>query len=424
MKIAVWVIRLLLGATFMVSGGAKMIDPLGTLTKIEAYLASWGWDWPREMALVGGCGLAMLEFITGFLLATGSLRRASSWIAAAIMAFMLPLTAYVAIANPVDDCGCFGDFIILSNTATFLKNIVLTAMAVFLVRYNRRARCLFAPWSQWIQITVAAAYMLFVGIVGYHEQPLIDFRPYPVGEPIVDNQGAEVRYVYRDAQGNEHEFADDELPDEELGWEYVYVSEVAPASGKMLSLFDRESGMEVTDSVLGATSDQMLLLLPEPSAATAAGSYTANELCTEMERRYGPGSFIGLTDANPEAVDAALDLMMADYPVYYADPKAIKTVARGNMAVVYLRNDTVCWKRTLSSINLDLIDGNSDVDLATVYDTDGPRLFGRLTAVFLALEAALALLSNLPLLLRLLRFRRLRRNKAAEPQAEKKIESA
>lgn len=411
MRLAIWLSRLIVGATFLVSGTAKMIDPIGSLIKIEAYLAAWHLDdvVPRGLALLGGCALSMIEFLTGLLIFTGSLRRTAALSATATMAVMLPLTAYIAFANPVDDCGCFGDMLTLSNTATFVKNLLLMIPTLFLLRYNSRYRGFFEPWSQWIQIVIGAGYMLIIGIIGYHEQPLIDFRAYPVGEPLTDSRGAEMSYVYKAPDGTLHEFTEENLPDESEGWEYVDARETASASGKMLALFDRETGLEVTEEVIGTLPAQILLLIPEPSAATAAGSFTANELCAAMEARYGRGAFLAVTDAKPEAVDDALDLMMADYPVYYADPKAIKAVARGDMAAVCLRNDTVCWKRTLSSINLDLLE-RPDADITADYATNGSRLFLNLTLLFIAAEAVLSLISMLPTL----RFR-----KKARPRTSK-----
>lgn len=403
MKIAVWLARLLLGATFMMSGLTKMVDPIGSMTKIQAYLQAWGVAdmFAPGVVLIGGCALSMAEFVVGFLLLTGSLRRSAAWLGAAIMAFMLPLSAYIALANPVDDCGCFGDFLVISNTATFLKNIVLTALAFFLCRYNRRAGCIFAPWIQWAQIAVAVAYMLVLAIIGYHEQPLLDFRPYPVGEPLTDSEGVDAVYVY-ERDGIRREFADDELPADDEGWEFVDVRYTAPPSGKMLALIDRVSGDDVTAEALGAAPCQILLLVPEPSEASAAGSFTANELKAEMERRYGPGSFLAVTAADFAAVERAMDLMMADYPVYYADPKAIKTVARGAMAAVCVENDTVRWKRTLSSVNLDLI-GREGFDMPEAYATHGPSRFWLITLLALAAEIIVALLGTLSALRRRLK---------------------
>ncbi len=415
MKLAVWLARCIVGITFLVSGWAKMVDPVGTLTKIEAYLAAWGLaeSFPMEIALVGGCGLSMVEFVLGLLLLTGSLRRSAPIIATAIMAFMLPLSAYIAIANPVEDCGCFGDFLVMPNWVTFVKNLVLTGLCIFLLWKNTKARCLFKPWTQWIQIAIAGVYMLVIGITGYHVQPLIDFRAYPVGEPLIDAEGPQMSYLYSDAAGNIREFADDALPDEGAEWTFVDVRQLSAPSAKMFAIFDRETGEDVTESVVAQTEKQLLLLIPEPSAATAAGSYTANELNYFMTSRYGSGAFIAVTDAKPDAVAEALDLMMAEYPVYFADPKAIKAVARGAMAVVCLDNGIVGWKRTLSSINLDRLNAD-DVDIATTYIPSGTRMFWRMTLLFILSEICLAVFGFFPSLLRL----RSRRKHSAEIDAK------
>ena len=157
---AVWVARLLLGTTFILSGITKMIDLHGSINKFNDYFAAWGITdlFPEGLVIMAAAGLAMAEFLTGFTLATGSMRRTSALCATAIMAFMLPLSAYIWAANPVDDCGCFGDWLIISNAATFWKNVVLMGLALFLLRYNRQDPTLFAPWIQWGQISVAATY--------------------------------------------------------------------------------------------------------------------------------------------------------------------------------------------------------------------------------------------------------------------------
>lgn len=401
MRVAVWLARLIVGAVFIISGAAKMIDPIGFSIKITSYLAVWGMaeTIPPGLVLIGGCLLSTFEFVTGILVATGSLRRTAAWGALLLMCFMLPLSAYIALANPVSDCGCFGDFLIISNGATFAKNVVITALCVFLVRFNRRTQPLFAPWIQWVQIAAAVGYMIILGIVGYHEQPLVDFRPYPVGEPLIDDSEAQALYVYT-RNGREQTFSDSELPDEDTGWEFKEVREVKSASAKQLTLLDPQSGLDVSDSILGTESDRMLLLVSHPTEASAAGSYTANELRERMERLHGTGSFVALMPPDTAAVARALDVMMADYPVYFADQKAIMAVARGAMAVVYLKDANVVWKRTLSSINPDLIGSG---DPATLYATDGPRWFRLLTAAYLLANIIIYIVGRFPALFRLIR---------------------
>ena len=84
----VWVVRVLTGAVFVVSGWAKSVDPWGFVYKLEEYLAVWGLGdvLPREIVVVGAVGVSMFEFVTGVLLLTGSLRRTAPIFAAALMA--------------------------------------------------------------------------------------------------------------------------------------------------------------------------------------------------------------------------------------------------------------------------------------------------------------------------------------------------
>ena len=138
--VAVWIVRILIGAVFILSGFVKGIDPWGSFIKINEYFTVWGWDIPRSLVTCAAFALGAFEFIWGMLLLLGCYRRASVWLLSLIMAVMLPLTLYIAVWSPVDDCGCFGDFLILSNTATFIKNLFISAGLLYLIIYNTRVQ--------------------------------------------------------------------------------------------------------------------------------------------------------------------------------------------------------------------------------------------------------------------------------------------
>ena len=99
----VWVLRFLVGAVFILSGFTKSIDPWGSFYKIGEYLEAWGWDIPSSFIVMGAFLLGGIEFVVGFLLLLGCYRRSAVWILLLMMAFMLPLTLYIAVANPVAD---------------------------------------------------------------------------------------------------------------------------------------------------------------------------------------------------------------------------------------------------------------------------------------------------------------------------------
>lgn len=397
-KTAVWILRLAVGGIFIVSGAAKMTDPYGFIYKINDYLAAWHLSVSKGPVVFTAVLLSATEFLTGVTLATGSMRRLSVWVASAMMAFMLPLTLYVAIADPVADCGCFGDLWIISNWATFFKNIAIAAGLAALLLYNRRIEGLFTPMSQWMQITLAAGWIGWVGLVGYNEQPLLDFRPYPVGSPLLhEADSSEIIYRYASPDGTTADFPASELPDEGDG-QWTFVERIDPDGGvteSAFAVFDSD-GADATYDLIGATDRQLLMLVPDVKAAGISETYVANELARHISSISDnpSASFAAIVSAttDQESMDEWLDLAMADYPVYTAEDTAIKTVARGKMALVFLRNDTVIWKRTLASINPDQIEA-PDFTLEELR-TDGPHRFRHSLMILLLSEIVVMLMGR------------------------------
>ena len=100
--------RFILAAAFIFSGFVKAVDPLGFQYKIQDYLAAFGMaSWfPSFFPLLGGIALSAIEFSIGIFLFFGVRRTVASTLALMLMSFMTPLTLYLAIFNPVSDCGC------------------------------------------------------------------------------------------------------------------------------------------------------------------------------------------------------------------------------------------------------------------------------------------------------------------------------
>ena len=147
--------------------------------------------------------LGSFEFVWGCLLALGCYRRVAVWLLLLMMAFMLPLTLYIVVADPVADCGCFGDFLIISNTATFLKNVVITLFLLYLAVFNSRVDGLFFPYVQWVVGGLVTLYIVIISMIGFNVQPLIDFRRFgpevsliPVDNDSEDDSDFEVNYEF------------------------------------------------------------------------------------------------------------------------------------------------------------------------------------------------------------------------------------
>ncbi|MCM1518309.1 MAG: hypothetical protein NC117_06695 [Pseudoflavonifractor sp.] len=347
----VWTLRVIIGATFMLSGLAKAIDPWGTIYKIEQYLSVWGMDITRSLVVAGSMALSSTEFILGTLLLTGCYKRTSVWLLTATMAFMLPLSLYIAIYDPVADCGCFGDLLIISNTATFVKNIVITSALIYLCVFNRTVKGLYNPYLQWIVATILAIYILAVNMHGYNIQPLGDFRPYKVGTRLAgaDDDGADdegdYSFIY-EKDGVEQRFDIDNLPDST--WRFMDRVGTDGDTDKVRTLAIFDGDEEVTDEVISEEGDEMILFIPDINNVDIANTYLINEIDRKIED--AGGQFIAVLATDSKGVGIWKDISLANYPVYTAEDTSIKEVVRGNVALVYVKDGIIEWKRTLSSM--------------------------------------------------------------------------
>lgn len=363
-RVVVWMLRLAIGGVFIVSGLVKMIDLWGFVFKIEEYLAIWNIAQPRTIVFMAALGVSGYEFVLGGLLAMGCYKRTAPWGLLLTMVVMLPLTAYIWIADPVSDCGCFGDFWKIPNGATFLKNIFITAGLIMLVRWNALLKeALFNPAIQWMVGAWMSLYALIVGLYGYNAQPMADFRSFPVGTSLLagtlEEDDDAFSFIY-EKDGRQEEFSIHDLPDST--WNFVdrkpLGKSVNTAENAELSVFDGET--EVTADVIEPEGIQLLLVVSEPQRAGVTFTYTINEIYEYADSVGIP--MIALLGTDRRGVDVWRDMSMAEYPCYTADDTLLKELARGSIALVMLDNGRVASKTSLGSIDPGAVESPSDPD--------------------------------------------------------------
>lgn len=414
-RVAVVAVRVLVGGTFAFSGFVKAIDPYGGYYKITEYLMALGLESLTGLALVGAIALAATEFMLGVMLIVGAHRRVAPWLTMALLAVMTPLTLWLAVTDAVPDCGCFGDALVLTNWQTFAKNVLLLIATTFLIIYNRRAGSLYRPVLHWLVPLLAVALAVAIALRGYFVQPLLDFRPYPVGTKLVatgadESDEGNYRFIYENADGVRQDFALDSLPDEEAGWTYVDRYKlpgndtVAPSDDgtRLFTIRDVETGADVSSELLNDTiHDVVMLLFPSLPTVSIGHTYTLNRL-TDLARSQG-ANVVGLTPATELEVERWNDISLADYTMYRAEDTEVKMLARGNPAVVMLHDGIVMWKRTLSSIDDErLVDKNTAL-LALGGDLDEETELLWLFYGWLAAMIALILLNPVAALFRVKR---------------------
>ena len=182
-KVLVNFCRVLLGLTFMFSGVVKAIDPVGTQIKLSVYLYAFGMGGSvlDSTLLIMACLLAGFEILIGSYMLLGAFSRGSSLIVLIMMALLTPFTLFIAIKNPVDECGCFGDALVLTNWQTFFKNVFLLVLAL-VVFIKRKLIIPFVSGKRHWMITVFITLIAVRSMIGnINSLPVLDFRPYKVG---------------------------------------------------------------------------------------------------------------------------------------------------------------------------------------------------------------------------------------------------
>ena len=411
--------RLTVGGVFVFSGFTKGVDPWGTCYKITDYLNALGLENWADTALFIAVALAALEFMLGICIVVGTYRRSSPWIALLLMLVMTPLTLWLAVTDAVPDCGCFGDALHMSNWATFGKNVLLLLGAVYLILFNTSVRGIYGPAVHWMVSALSFAFIMAVAYYGYFKQPLIDYRPYPIGTRLlstaaIQDSGDEENdddfiFIYS-KDGQEHEFTIDSLPDEDDGWQYVTRYHAKRPHGKVIvqdgsnknniAIMDEE-GNDITIDVLGASRRMLLLLFPDLSNVGVVNSFALNELTDAA--LVADAQVIGLTPASADEIDHWQDISMAEYPIYNMDDSELKMVARGNPAVVYLEDGAIRWKRTLSSLD----EAEQPIDLNSLGDDyDSDAIMTRLMLIYLAGLLAVLMLNRTHLVFKHLFFKK------------------
>lgn len=359
-RLAVILSRLVVGATFIFSGFVKAIDPVGSAYKFEDYFAAFGLDFLSPLALYFSVALAAFEFILGINILLGSYIKTTAWLGFLTMCFMTPLTFYLAIADPVKDCGCFGDALVITNWETFFKNLVLLLLVSLLLKYNSRVKSVYNRHVQWLTVLYSLFFACMISWVGSNFLPIIDFRPYKIGtnipqamqipEGAIPNEYEPV-FIY-EKDGVKKEFALENSPLDDSTWVFVDRIDKLVKKGVEPQITDflirSANDEDVTERILENDNYLFLLLSPDLKSASDAEIDKINELydyCVE----YGY-DFYSITSSSPEEILEWRDDTGAEYPFFFMDKTTIETIARGNPSVVLLKGGTILWKKGSQSL--------------------------------------------------------------------------
>ena len=349
--------RWVVGLVFLFSSFVKGVDPLGTVYKVQEYMTAWSigsltFEWAVPLAGVLACALICAEFVVGVLLITNSYRRMTAWLLVLMMLFFTVTTFIDAVTNKVTDCGCFGDAVKLTNWQTFWKNVALDVPTVwiFLTWHLRRKKrferdCIF--------LVAAVAAMLVFCIYNINHEPVIDFRPWKIGNKMIVEREAMNHMTFRHKTTGEEVTVDypnggwDQVPEEYKDfekWEILNSTSDEPFELKadgfsMMDMLMEDHAVELIQAEEGLVI-VTIHTLDKMDAEGVKEVKLAQQLAAENDKQI-----VLLTAALPEEIQAWLyDNQIEGMDYLFADATAIKTMLRGNPGFMYVKDAVVVDK--------------------------------------------------------------------------------
>ena len=347
--------RIIVAVTFIFSGFVKAIDPIGTQYKLQDYLGAIGMAGilPNWTLLAVAIFLAAIEFCIGIFLLFAIQRRLISKLTVAFMAFMTMITVWIVVADPVKDCGCFGDALHLTNTETLIKNIVLLVCSLAIM-YRPLAMFRFVSKSnQWIVTNYTIVFILVSSGLSLYFLPIFDFRPYYIGVNIPRGmeipKGAKLPQFkttfIMEKNGQRKEFTLDNYPD--ASWKFIDSKTVQTSEGYIppihdFSITDNKTGLDLTNSVLSHKGYTFLLIAPHLETADDSNFGDIDRLYEYAQSYDIP--FYCLTASTTKAIKRWVDLTGAEYSFCITDEAVLKTIIRSNPGLLLLKDGTIINK--------------------------------------------------------------------------------
>ena len=355
LKMIVNLCRIIVAVTFIFSGFVKAIDPIGTQYKLQDYLGAIGMAGilPNWTLLAVAVFLAAIEFCIGIFLLFAIQRRLISKLTVAFMVFMTMVTVWIVVADPVKDCGCFGDALHLTNTETLIKNIVLLVCSLAIM-YRPLAMFRFVSKSnQWIVTNYTIVFILVSSGLSLYYLPIFDFRPYHIGVNIPRGmeipKGAKLPQFkttfIMEKNGQRKEFTLDNYPD--ASWKFIDSKTVQTSEGYIppihdFSITDNKTGLDLTNSVLSHKGYTFLLIAPHLETADDSNFGDIDRLYEYAQSYDIP--FYCLTASTTKAIKRWVDLTGAEYPFCITDEAVLKTIIRSNPGLLLLKDGTIINK--------------------------------------------------------------------------------
>lgn len=374
MKYALQAARFFVAVLFILSGLVKANDPLGLAYKMMEFFDVWKdslehhpfflshglislFTFLNAHALALSIFMIAFEIIAGVALLLGWQMRLVSWLLLLLIIFFTFLTAYAYYSGKFKNCGCFGDCLPITPLTSFLKDILLTILILFLFFNKHKIRPILTPSTS--RVTFFSAILASFGIQWYtlNYLPVADCLPFRVGNNIPEKMkmpadavpdSTVITFVYNKG-GKEVEFTATEFPADFNSTTYQFVKRYdrvvrkgknnePPIKGYALS----GSTGEDSTAIVMSQPFAMLLFCENFDVSVSDWSSEFATIYAEARSRNVPVYMVVTQEETARQKIRATPF--ADMPVFKCDYTAIRSAARVSPTLYLLKQGTIQGK--------------------------------------------------------------------------------
>jgi uncharacterized membrane protein YphA (DoxX/SURF4 family) len=362
MKILVNAARILVGVLFILSGLIKANDPLGLAYKMQEFFDVWAqnsfltgtMNWLDTYALPFSILMITLEIVVGVGILLGIWKRFFSLLLLLLIIFFSFLTGYAVLSGKIATCGCFGDCIPLTAMQSFIKDLILLVLILFIFFGTKYIKPVLTTGADFLILFISVFIVLGFQWYVLRHMPVVDCLPFKKGNNLIELRKMpadaiadkkDFKFFYKKG-GKEQEFSKQKLPDST--WEFVRREDFIIEKGKNNEPAVKDfylttlSGNDSTDAILNTPGEYYLFFLKDLSAGTDYWLNNFTAIYSQAKSKNIP-LFIVASQATA-AQQFFNERNNYNIPVLSLDVTALKTAARTNPELYLMKGPAVVNK--------------------------------------------------------------------------------
>jgi uncharacterized membrane protein YphA (DoxX/SURF4 family) len=354
MKAVTQISRILTGILFIISGLIKANDTVGFSYKLIEYFEVFDMRFFEPYAVAIAMVVCVFEILSGVALLIGAYTRLNAWLLLLLILFFTWLTGYSAITNKVTDCGCFGDAIKLKPIESFLKDVVLLVLILFILVGAKHIKPLFNKGIEKLFLFTALLVSSFFTGYTYMFLPVKDFLPYKLGNNIkelssIPNDAPrdeyEMVFIYR-KDGQLFEFDMNNIPEDDA-YEFVDRKDKLIKKGYTPPIHDFKlydsNNIEYTDSFFNQKGYRLLLVQTKIEESRKGVGQKLSALASEWNKNQSNGIW-AVTASNLSVAENYKHENQLAVNYYNMDATPIKSMVRSNPGLILLKDNVIVKK--------------------------------------------------------------------------------